>query len=39
MRDFGINVPKGFPAQTPEEAVEAAKKIGMKIMKYTYNQI
>lgn len=28
MRDFGINVPVGYPARTMEEAIEVAKKIG-----------
>ena len=26
--DYGIPVPEGFPAETPDEAVEAAKKLG-----------
>lgn len=32
MRDFGINVPRGYPAVSPDEAVEAAKKLGKKIV-------
>lgn len=32
MRDFGINVPLGYPAKSVDEAVEAAKKIGMLLI-------
>ena len=28
LRKFGVVVPKGFPAFTVDEAVEAAKKLG-----------
>ncbi|HIE15780.1 MAG TPA: succinate--CoA ligase subunit beta, partial [Bacteroidales bacterium] len=27
LKDFGVAVPVGFVAKTPEEAIEAAKKI------------
>jgi succinyl-CoA synthetase beta subunit len=28
LRDFGVTVPKGFPAFTPDEAVKAAQQLG-----------
>jgi succinyl-CoA synthetase beta subunit len=27
---YGVGVPDGYPAFTPEEAEEAAKKLGMR---------
>jgi succinyl-CoA synthetase beta subunit len=28
LRDFGVAVPRGFPAFSVDEAVDAAKKLG-----------